>query len=337
MKRNLETNVKYDNKFITKEVIFQEGLREIVALKKIHSVKTDNIINIFFNTISYDFITNKISYRMKKYEHLPSILNSEERKRLLYDILKALVRLEELGIEHRDIVPHNILYDRSENKYILIDFGSAVFNSFDSLTYNSGTSPPEYLKDSNYPDVKPTFDGKSDIFALAYTFLLLKGVKAPSSRLSIYNKHWKKWADEDMIEFLTPMLEYDPANRSTAHQLLNLNLFKTEDNIQTIEMNKYDNIIFKLLKVEIEKQVHTYAKNIFKMIKLNDYEMFSFYLGCLEIAGALYGNESYYTSYFDVLHHTINIEFNSIRSEILTILDRKFVICEIITNYLKYL
>lgn len=41
------------------------------------------------------------------------------------NLLKALCRVHSFGIIHRDVKPNNFLYDRKNNKFLLIDFGLA--------------------------------------------------------------------------------------------------------------------------------------------------------------------------------------------------------------------
>lgn len=49
----------------------------------------------------------------------------EEVKRYLYEMLKALKNLKDLGIYHRDVKPANFLYNPETHVGILIDFGLA--------------------------------------------------------------------------------------------------------------------------------------------------------------------------------------------------------------------
>jgi cell division control protein 7 len=43
----------------------------------------------------------------------------------MMELLKGINTLKNLGIYHRDIKPHNFLYNRVEKKGIIIDFGLA--------------------------------------------------------------------------------------------------------------------------------------------------------------------------------------------------------------------
>jgi serine/threonine protein kinase len=50
--------------------------------------------------------------------------------KFIYDLQKSLKFLENIKIVHGDINPDNILYDKSTNKYCLIDFGEATFQGY---------------------------------------------------------------------------------------------------------------------------------------------------------------------------------------------------------------
>lgn len=46
-------------------------------------------------------------------------------KHYMIELLKCMKTLKEVGIYHRDIKPHNFLYNPETKKGILIDFGLA--------------------------------------------------------------------------------------------------------------------------------------------------------------------------------------------------------------------
>lgn len=98
---------------------------------------------------------------------------SDDAERILHDIASALEYLHEQKIQHNDIKPGNILYDRDRGA-VLIDFGLA--SSHGSQLCTGGTPwyvPGEYLQDLKRGP-------KSDVFALGVTLLyLLKKTPLP--------------------------------------------------------------------------------------------------------------------------------------------------------------
>ncbi|XP_063795990.1 cell division cycle 7-related protein kinase isoform X2 [Pseudophryne corroboree] len=52
-------------------------------------------------------------------------LSFQEVKDYIYNLLKALKRIHQFGIIHRDVKPNNFLYNRKLKQYALVDFGLA--------------------------------------------------------------------------------------------------------------------------------------------------------------------------------------------------------------------
>jgi glycogen synthase kinase 3 beta len=52
-------------------------------------------------------------------------LNASLIKIYMFQIFKSLLYLSTLKLAHRDLKPHNILIDKSSNKLVICDFGSA--------------------------------------------------------------------------------------------------------------------------------------------------------------------------------------------------------------------
>ena len=54
-------------------------------------------------------------------------MNEKILSKILWDILTGLKFLKQNKIIHGDIKPVNIMYDKNNDKYKIIDFGSATF------------------------------------------------------------------------------------------------------------------------------------------------------------------------------------------------------------------
>ena len=122
-----------------------------------------------------------------------------------YQLLEILVDMEEYGIAHFDIKPHNIVWDAENSKLKLIDFGTSMsfylFNEKvneplgDNYTQISGLTlqyaPPELIQYKNEEIAKEIIPHKVDVFCFGMTFaeLLLYrsnqelGIRRPGNKL----------------------------------------------------------------------------------------------------------------------------------------------------------
>jgi len=60
-----------------------------------------------------------------KFQEFVADLNAEEIQDYMKNLLIALFKVHSKGVIHRDVKPNNFLYNRSERKYSLVDFGLA--------------------------------------------------------------------------------------------------------------------------------------------------------------------------------------------------------------------
>eukprot|EP01083_Nonionella_stella_P051053 135570_1 len=87
--------------------------------------------NPYFPTIRQvlcDKSSGAYSIVMEYFEHLPfceynTILNEQQTIKYIYVLLRCVYALSGKGFVHRDIKPGNFLYNPSQEKYLLIDFG----------------------------------------------------------------------------------------------------------------------------------------------------------------------------------------------------------------------
>ncbi|MBD2356768.1 serine/threonine protein kinase [Tolypothrix sp. FACHB-123] len=156
--------------------------------------------------------------------------SEEEVLNLLEKILPVLAYLHSKDVVHRDISPDNLIWRRSDNLPVLIDFGGvkqlpasqgfwftqlAVHNT---LLGKTGYAPEEQLRQG-----KVYFS--SDLYSLAVTALVLLTGKEPQGLYDSYQGIWL-WGKEIQVSpkletVLKKMLAYQPNSRyQNANQVL---------------------------------------------------------------------------------------------------------------------
>jgi len=122
--------------------------------------------NTYITYYSEEFIEGKTIRKLIQENYIP---NFDELVLLIKNISNAIYYLwSNFKIVHRDIKPENIIYNNSENKFVLLDLGIAYSSELTSLTFPGfivGTKiymSPEQLKGKD----KRYLDMKSDFFSL---------------------------------------------------------------------------------------------------------------------------------------------------------------------------
>lgn len=149
---------------------------------------------------------------------------------LLQQLLPVLSYIHSLDVVHRDISPDNLIWRRSDNLPVLIDFGGVKQLPasqgfwFTKLAVNhtllgkKGYAPEEQLRQG-----KVYFN--SDLYSLAVTALVLLTGKEPQKLYDSYQGIWR-WGREINVSFqleavLKKMLAYKPSDRyQNANQAL---------------------------------------------------------------------------------------------------------------------
>lgn len=161
-------------------------------------------------------------------------------RKILKSILEALKVLDDRGIIHGDIKPHNILFkDKKSGEIKLIDFGlsSKKKAEFSSISGTPGFVAPEFFS------IDPTekIDPKSDIFSLGVIFHFLlfgKIVFEGKSMKEILEKNRNlefticekremiiDFKCEEAYDLMTKMLRVDQKDRNSAQEALKHNFF----------------------------------------------------------------------------------------------------------------
>lgn len=323
-----------------KDKPFHNGLREATVLRKIHEVQTPSVVN-FINVAVQPNLSLQIIFPFLI--QIPVPMNVNQIEVMMNHILKALARLAECKIEHRDIKPHNIMFNFTNNLYTLIDFDVARIHPTEQIDYCRLTAPPECLPvDNNLPLITESYDGKADICALALTAIIFHDMKSYHIRGNLllyrnlnrdyfYSKKWMQDAPKELIKLLEPMLRYDPIERASAAELLDV-IPNVNEQIN-VSIDIFDPLFTIFFDANtFEEHVLQLTQRIFSKLTVKENEKFSYLLGCLEIASILVGNKNHTESFYKTIYDNIVLRFDELNKIDQLLLERRFVLLNIISS-----
>ncbi|HIK06040.1 MAG TPA: serine/threonine protein kinase [Trichormus sp. M33_DOE_039] len=156
--------------------------------------------------------------------------SEEEIINLLQKILPVLSYIHSLDVVHRDISPDNLIWRRSDNLPILIDFGGVKqLPASQGFWFTQLAANYTLLGKKGYAPEEQLRQGKvyknSDLYSLAVTVLVLLTGKEPQKLYDSYQGIWR-WGREINVSFkleavLKKMLAYKPSDRyQNADQVL---------------------------------------------------------------------------------------------------------------------
>tara|TARA_R100001163_G_C5068364_1_gene208498 strand:+ start:2432 stop:5386 length:2955 start_codon:yes stop_codon:yes gene_type:complete len=147
--------VCYDTHFNTKDFLTEKDVFVIIM----EYIDGCDIYNIGINN-------------MYEQEHILKNTKIHILYKLIIDVLEAIEYIHSYGVAHKDITPKNIMYDRKNNIYKLIDFSYSCIKDecLQSDTYNKKFISPEY-KNTDKKDLD--FFKKNDLFAFGLSLLRL--------------------------------------------------------------------------------------------------------------------------------------------------------------------
>lgn len=140
--QSFETQEMYALKKVVRNV-FEHHISDLQEITMLASISHPNIIKILgFETkqivkntscsyvlyILMDLLKKNMGEEVNERRKKLSYFSYEEIKRIIYELLAALLYLHEKGIAHRDLKPENVLLG-AENQIILTDFNDAFMRN----------------------------------------------------------------------------------------------------------------------------------------------------------------------------------------------------------------
>lgn len=237
LKKFIETTITNKNTILNNEISSLMDMRDSIEDKLI------DISNSYQETQLKKQLT-LINYKInRKYdeldENLITPLSHNALLKIMYNILKGIYHIFQLGIGHGDLKPDNILINPETHNIQIIDFGLACTKDclpLGTILYDS----PEILNNHLKGRVERTFSlkrlQKSDIFTIGLIFYELANGKLPlvpkqlpikelfnfyntGTIFSMYNEN-KYPIDEKINTFIDSILKIDPDNRPEIKKLI---------------------------------------------------------------------------------------------------------------------
>jgi len=192
-----------------------------------------NIVTVFDIGDEHDLAFIAMDYvpgrPLSEYTNENEMLDCDTIYQLIGQAAQAIDYAHRQGIIHRDIKPGNILYNESDERIKVSDFGIARVT--DTTTTRTGTvlGSPSYMAPEQLTDGK--VDGRADIFSLGVTLYQLltgelpfKGDSLPSLAYQITNKKHRSIRElrpelpARIVRIINKALQKNPDKRYTSAQ-----------------------------------------------------------------------------------------------------------------------
>lgn len=258
----------YGNELLDKRCIIYPLYEKIEFLYDIFTKYNTSASNEYFSAQNHDNSQNS-----QNTDYPASTVRS-----FIVDTLSALEYLHARGVIHGDISPDNIMYDRQNSRFVLIDYGFAIFD-FEELHHSMLSKSPYRAPEIRFNDWKilhqkltPAIDMWS--FGMVLLKLHNRGIVRTSDFVlptiiflcwlfEINQKQYDNPPRENIVnavknnicvdcvsEFVTECFHFDPAHRITAARALKL--FGIDGKRQKIEYITKD-ILLSTMKELLEK------------------------------------------------------------------------------------
>ena len=239
--------------FVNKDALYisDGGVVEAVAFERALSCGVRHIVNDYTRFVESGIIWSRMEY-LEKIE----VVDRHNVKKYIKQLFEALSDLHSMGIAHRDVKLENIMYRRSRDELVLIDFSMAkldhVVKPHESVSYTSDYRAPEVLLRMPCYDYFATDVWAAGVCAASMlinrklidvpdkwqktlsAILETLGVTLPSqsewpgiTSLKRWKKftahHDTKWTPSDVVlkePFILEILTISPKNRPTAKNVL---------------------------------------------------------------------------------------------------------------------
>lgn len=260
----VRTNIQYAVKIYSKQLILstsdytnkENPLAELAALQFIgdkHSNLIEQIECCADDQCIYSILRFYGGGELFDYVATTGRVNEIEAKVIFYNLLKALLKLRELGIVHRDISLENMLYQPSTAtllpQVVLIDFGMCQklpkdLRSLAALKASQSQSntvcgkrsyiAPEILAHGNSIEQQYVFGHASDLWSAGISLLYMllgfppfeyakeddiRYVFLLRGKLRDLLAHWNIALSEEALDFVQSILRPHPADRPSIESL----------------------------------------------------------------------------------------------------------------------
>eukprot|EP00090_Calanus_glacialis_P005083 TRINITY_DN13907_c0_g1_i1.p1 TRINITY_DN13907_c0_g1~~TRINITY_DN13907_c0_g1_i1.p1 ORF type:complete len:424 (+),score=134.92 TRINITY_DN13907_c0_g1_i1:165-1436(+) len=224
----------------------EQTMREINILRLVAG--HENIIQLIdvFESVTYIFLVFELCTNGELFDHLNSVVTISEKRarKIMRQVMEALVHSHSKGVVHRDIKPENILLDQDFNVKVT-DFGFAkVLQTGERLYEVCGTPgylAPELLKAGMVERDECTGYGQEvDVWACGVVlYTLLVGFPPFWHRKQLmmirqimeakYSFESAEWSDISKCakDLISQMLVVEPTSRLNINQCLNHEFFHT--------------------------------------------------------------------------------------------------------------
>ncbi|KYQ58228.1 Maternal embryonic leucine zipper kinase [Trachymyrmex zeteki] len=274
---HVATGEKVAIKIMEKTALGDDLPRVKVEVEALKTLLHQHICGLYqvIETESHYFMVMEYCSGGELFDHIveKNKLSESDSRRFFYQIVSAVAYMHSLGYAHRDLKPENVLLDKDENLK-LIDFGlcakpkmgiqAHLYTSCGSPTY----AAPELIMGKKY------LGSEVDIWSMGVLLYALLCGFLPFDDNNLENLYKKilsgkyeepYWLSNNSKMLIKSMLQIDPANRITIHELcrhpwITGNSLKSVSFIHRTEFEKDDEVLSTMSAICGEKSIDIWKK-----------------------------------------------------------------------------